>query len=92
MARSLAEHPDRVATLKLRGAKEIVVIERGVWTREGELVAVRFTRERRIALGRLKREGGRSRWHPVNPSGSPRDVSPGSVHVLGRVLSVIRPS
>ncbi len=90
MVRGLADHPERVATLRLQGGSEIIVIERGSG-REGELVAVRLMPERRVALGRLVRANGHMRCQLVNPKGTPRDLGSG-VEVLGRVLSVIRPS
>ncbi len=92
MVRGLAAHPEKVATVQLRGSDEVVVIERGVRSREGDLVAVRLMPERRVALGRVVRENGHVRVQPVNPRGAVRDISPGAAQMLGRVLSVIRPS
>jgi SOS-response transcriptional repressor LexA len=76
----------------MRDGGDIVVIERGMGG-EGELVAVRLTlgAERRTALGRLTREHGRTRWQPTHSRWAARDVCPGAVQVLGRVLSVIHP-
>ncbi len=92
MVRGLAEHPEKVATVRLRGGNEIAVIERGARSREGDLVAVRLVPERRVALARLVRENGRFRVQPVNPRGAARDLHSSSAQMLGRVLSVIRPS
>jgi len=76
----------------MRDGGDIVVIERGMGG-EGELVAVRLTlgAERRTALGRLRREHGRTCWQPTHSRWAARDVCPGAVQVLGRVLSVIHP-
>jgi SOS-response transcriptional repressor LexA len=90
--RGLVANPASLVAVRMRDGDDIVVIERGAGG-EGELVAVRLTlgAERRTALGRLTRDHGRTRWQPTNPRWAARDVRPGAVQVLGRVLSVIHP-
>jgi len=90
--RSLAANPASLLAVRMRDGGDVVVIERGAGS-EGELVAVRLTlgAERRTALGRLMRDHGRTRWQPTNSRWAARDVRPGAVQVLGRVLSVIHP-
>jgi len=90
--RGLVANPASLLAVRMRDGGDIVVIERGAGG-EGELVAVRLTlgAERRTALGRLTREHGRTRWQPAHSRGVVRDVCPGAVQVLGRVLSVIHP-
>ena len=90
--RSLAANPASLLAVRMRDGGDVVVIERGAGS-EGELVAVRLTlgAERRTVLGRLTRDHGRTRWQPTNSRWAARDVRPGAVQVLGRVLSVIHP-
>jgi SOS-response transcriptional repressor LexA len=90
--RGLAAKPEDLLAVRMRDGGDIIVIERGAGG-EGELVAVRLTlgAERRTALGRLTQDHGRTRWQPTNPRWAARDVHPGAVQVLGRVLSVIHP-
>ena len=90
--RGLVANPASLLAVRMRDGGDIVVIERGAGG-EGELVAVRLTlgAERRTALGRLTRDHGRTRWQPAHSRGVARDVRPGAVQVLGRVLSVIHP-
>ena len=90
--RSLAANPASLLAVRMRDGGDVVIIERGAGS-EGELVAVRLTlgAERRTALGRLTRDHGRTRWQPTNSRWAARDVRPGAVQVLGRVLSVIHP-
>ena len=90
--RGLVADPASLLAVRMRDGGDIVVIERGMGG-EGELVAVRLTlgAERRTALGRLTREHGRTRWQPTHSRWAARDVCPGAVQVLGRVLSVIHP-
>jgi len=87
----LAARPENLVALRLRGGGEIVVIERGASAGEDELMAVRLTfgKRRRTALGRLRREQGRTRWQLSHPGWAAHDVRPEAVQVLGRVLSVI---
>jgi hypothetical protein len=91
--RGLAAHPENLVAIRLRDADDIVVFERGASAHEDELVAVRLTlgKERRTALGRLRREHGRTHWQPARSAsqGTTRDIHPDAVQVLGRVLSVI---
>ena len=88
----LVANPANLVAVRMRDGDDIVVIERGVGG-EGELVAVRLTlgAERRTALGRLTRDHGRTGWQPTSPRWAARDIRPGAVQVLGRVLSVIHP-
>jgi len=90
--RGLVANPANLVAVRMRDGDDIVVIEQGAGG-EGELVAVRLTlgMERRTALGRLTRDHERTRWQPTNPRWAARDVRPGAVQVLGRVLSVIHP-
>ena len=89
--RGLAARPESLVALRLRDEGEIVVIERGASASEDELMAVRLTlgKRQRTALGRLRREQGRTRWQLSHPRWAARDVRPEAVQVLGRVLSVI---
>ncbi len=90
--RGLVANPANLVAVRMRDGDDIVVFERGAG-REGDLVAVRLTvgAERRTAVGRLTRDHGRTRWQPSSPRWSARDIRPGAVQVLGRVLSVIHP-
>ena len=89
--RGLAARPESLVALRLRGEGDIVVIERGASAGEDELMAVRLTfgKRRRTALGRLRRDQGRTRWQLSHSGSAARDVRPEAVQVLGRVLSVI---
>jgi SOS-response transcriptional repressor LexA len=92
LLRGLVPNPANLVAVRMRDGDDIVVFERGAG-REGDLVAVRLTvgAERRTALGRLTRDHGRTRWQPTSLRWSARDIRPGAVEVLGRVLSVIHP-
>ena len=89
--RCLAARPENLVALRLHGQGGIVVIERGASANEDELMAVRLTlgKRRRTALGRLRRDQGRTRWQLSHSGSAARDVRPEAVQVLGRVLSVI---
>jgi hypothetical protein len=87
LLRGLVARPESLIAIKLHDTNDIVVIERGA-SSEGDLIAVRLLSEQRTALGRLR--GGR--WQPAHPHSSARNMRPGAMQVLGRVLSVIHPA
>jgi len=95
LIRGLIAEPENLTALRLRETNEIVVIERGVTGEEGDLVAARLRlgAERRTTLGRMTYQHGHARWCPARalPRWETREVSPGAVQVLGRVLSIIHP-
>ena len=65
----LAARPENLVAFRLRDGGDIVVIERGASAGEDELMAVRLTsgKRRRTALGRLRRDQGRTRWQLSHP-------------------------
>jgi len=95
LIKCLATRPENLTAIKLRETNEIVVIERGLQGKEGDLVAARLTlgTEYRTALGHVTHEHGRAHWRPVRaiPQPGVPGAQPGAVQVLGRVLSIIHP-
>lgn len=89
--RGLTNPPESLVAMQLHDGGGIVVFERGGNAGEDEWVAVQLLPERCTALGRLTRQHGLTRWQPAHPRWAARDVRPGVVQVLGRVLSVIHP-
>lgn len=90
LMRGLVRQPEKLAALRPSGTDIIAVIERGRSGQEGELVAVRLMPEQRTALGRLVRQNGRMKWKPLDRRWATREVQPGKLQILGRVLSVIQ--
>jgi hypothetical protein len=95
LIKCLVAKPENLTAIKLRETNEVVVIERGTQGEEGDLVAAHLTlgAERRMALGHLIHEHGRTHWQPERTTlqRSMYDVQPGRIQVLGRVLSIIHP-
>ena len=95
LIKCLVARPENLTAIKLRETNEIVVIERDTQGEEGDLVAARLTlgAERRLALGHVTHEHGRTHWQPARsiPQRSVYDAQPGAIQVVGRVLSIIHP-
>ena len=95
LIKGLAAKPENLTAIKLRGTNEVVIIERGTPGEEGDLVAARLTlgAKQRMALGHLTHGHGRTHWQPERTSlqRSVYDAQPGTIQVLGRVLSIIHP-
>src|SRR5512136_437038 len=91
LIKCLVAKPENLTAIKLRGTNEIVIIERGTQGEEGELVAARLTlgAERRVALGHLTYQHGRTHWQSARTVAqrNVHDAQPGTIQVLGRVLS-----
>ena len=71
-------------------AGDVVILQRQIQARNGDMIAVHLRHTRRTILKRYYRENGHVRLQPDDPSGETMVVSPEAIEVKGKVVAVIR--
>ncbi|MFN8453551.1 MAG: transcriptional repressor LexA [Anaerolineae bacterium] len=69
---------------------DVVVIQRQVQVKNGDLAAIQLLPQNQTILKRYFCENGRVRLQPVNPKLKPLIVKPEAVRVDGKVMAIIR--
>ena len=69
---------------------DIVVMQRQKRAKNGEMVALRLTEQKKMLLKRFYRENGHVRLQPANPNTATMIVDPETVEIQGKVVAVIR--